>query len=139
MVPYEDLQDSAAPGFSTEVIRAVLESMKMDYTFSSYPWARSLQMVYSGDVDALYSAFWSAERAQKCLFPREPLIHGEWVFFIRKADVGLLKFNSYDDLIGKRIGALNGAAISPEFWAFAKTHHTVELGTFDEQNFKKLG
>jgi polar amino acid transport system substrate-binding protein len=137
-VPYENLADPELPGFSTEVIQAVFASMGIDIKIHEYPWIRALQGVYRGNSDALYSAFWSEERARECYYPQESLIQEKWVFFIRRKDVGRLTFYSYEDLKGTRIGVLRKASITPEFWKFAQTDYIVEEVSIDEQNFKKL-
>ena len=40
-VPYENLSDAAAPGFSTEVLRGVFAAMKQEVSFEEFPWARA--------------------------------------------------------------------------------------------------
>jgi hypothetical protein len=92
-VPYENLSDPAAPGFSTEVLKAVFASMDIDITIEEYPWKRALHEVYNGKSDALYSGFWSEERAQYCYFPQEPLIQERWVLFIEREHIGTLTFS----------------------------------------------
>src|SRR5439155_3918769 len=82
--------------------------------------------------------FYNEERARYCHFPSEPLARDKWIFFVRTADVGRLRFASFDDLVGHDIAVLRGASISPEFWDFARRHqHVVETAS-DEANFRML-
>jgi polar amino acid transport system substrate-binding protein len=137
-VPYEDLSDAAAPGFSTEVLRGVFTSMKQEVSFEEYPWARAAQLVFRGERDGIFTAFYNEERARYCHFPSEPLARDKWILFVRTADVGRLRFASFDDLMGHDIAVLRGASISPEFWDFARRHQRVVETASDEANFRML-
>src|SRR5207253_2195463 len=137
-VPYENLSDAAAPGFSTEVLTGVFAAMKQEVSFEEFPWARAAQLVFRGERDGIFTAFYNEERARYCHFPSEPLARDKWIFFVRTADVGRLRFASFDDLVGHDIAVLRGASISPEFWDFARRHqHVVETAS-DEANFRML-
>ena len=48
----------------------------------------------------MFSTFRTSEREQICSFPDEPVDQARWVLFVRTADVGKLKFTSFDDLVG---------------------------------------
>lgn len=137
-IPYENLSDAAAPGFSTEVLRRVLAAMGREASFEELPWARAAALVFSGERDAIFTAFYNEERARFCYFPKEPLARDKWVFFIRTADLGKLKFSSFEDLVGHEIAVLRGASISPEFWDFARQHHNVAETASDETDFRML-
>jgi polar amino acid transport system substrate-binding protein len=58
--------------------------------------------------------------------------------FVRTADVGRLRFASFDDLMGHDIAVLRGASISPEFWDFSRRHQRVVETASDEANFRML-
>jgi len=136
--PYEDISDQQAPGFSTEVITNVFQSMGIKINLKEYPWARGLKNVYEGISDALFTAFPSEERRIHCYYPDEPLAIEKWILFIRSEDKDNFQFRSYDDLIDKSIGVLRGASVSEEFWAFVKRHNNYQEVTVDELNFEKL-
>jgi polar amino acid transport system substrate-binding protein len=137
-IPYENLSDADAPGFSTEVLKAVFASMKQDVSFEEFPWARAARLVFRGERDALFTAFYDEERAGFCHFPKEPLARDKWIFFVRTADAGRLKFSSFADLVGHEIAVLRGASISPEFWAFAREQRTIRETASDEVNMRLL-
>lgn len=137
-LPYEDISNAEAPGFSTEVIGQVLQEMGVKTETRESPWARAVKDVFEGKRDALYTAFWTEERASYCLYPTEPLTREKWVFFIRSADAEKLVFTSYDELKDRRIGILRGASVTEEFWEFVKRHRNYEEVKTDEVNFKKL-
>jgi polar amino acid transport system substrate-binding protein len=137
-VPYENLSDARAPGFSTEVLKGVFASMKQDVSFEEFPWARAAQLVFRGERDGIFTAFYNEERARYCHFPSEPLARDKWIFFVRSADAARLRFSSFDDLAGHDIAVLRGASISPEFWEFAGRHQRVVETASDEANFRML-
>ena len=136
--PYEDISNQQAPGFSTEVITHVFQSMGVETSLKEYPWARGLKNVYEGTSDALFTAFPSEERRRYCYYPEEPLAIEKWILFIRSEDREEFQFSSYDDLIDKSIGVLRGASVSEEFWDFVKRHQNYQEVTVDELNFEKL-
>jgi len=137
-IPYENLSDAGAPGFSTEVLKHVFTSMGQEASFEEFPWARAMRLVFRGERDALFTAFHDEERARFCYFPKEPLARDKWIFFVRTADVGRLTFSSFEDLGEHRIAVLRGASISPEFWDFVRQHHNVTETASDEGNFRML-
>jgi polar amino acid transport system substrate-binding protein len=137
-IPYENLSDTEAPGFSTEVLRHVFGGMGNEASFEEFPWARAAELVFRGERDAIFTAFRNEERERFCYFPSEPLAHDKWVFFVRAEDAGRLKFSSFDDLVGHDIAVLRGAAISPEFWNFVHEHRNFTETASDEANFRML-
>ena len=137
-IPYENLSDADAPGFSTEVLKGVFASMKQDVSFEEFPWARAARLVFGGEREALFTAFYNEERARFCHFPKEPLARDKWIFFVRSADAGRLKFSSFADLLGHEIAVLRGASISPEFWTFAREQLTIRETASDEVNMRML-
>ncbi len=136
--PYEDISNQQAPGFSTEVITNVFQSMGVNFNLEEYPWARGLKNVYEGISDALFTAFPSEERKRYCYYPDEPLATEKWVLFIRSEQKAKFQFRSYDDLKDKSIGVLRGASVSEDFWAFVKRHNNYQEVAIDELNFEKL-
>ena len=84
------------------------------------------------------TAFRNDERERFCRFPNEPLARDKWVFFVRAADAGKLKFSSYDELVGHDMAVLRGASISPEFWDFVHQHRNFVETASDEGNFRML-
>ena len=74
----------------------------------------------------------TSERERICSFPDEPLVQERWVLFVRTADVGKLKFSSFDDLVGHDVavrgtvpGVFEQPIVSPELWKFLREHHNM--------------
>jgi polar amino acid transport system substrate-binding protein len=132
LVPFEDLSDENAPGFSVEVLRQAFASMGQDVHFETFPYNRNWIMVLRGERDGLFSGMRTHERERICHYPDEPLKQEKWVLFVRTADVGRLKFSSFDDLVGHQVavhepapGVLSQPNVSPEMWKFLREHHNV--------------
>lgn len=136
--PYEDVYNRAAPGFSYEVISQVMQQMGITVEINEYPWTRALSYVYEGKTDALFSAYYNDERAEKCHFPQEPLTTAKYVLFINKEDVGRLTFDEMADLKGHRIGILKDAAYPDSFMDYISKNSHFEKVSTEELNFKKL-
>jgi len=130
--PFEHLSDDKAPGFSVEVLRQVFAAMGQDVSFDAFPLNRSWVMIARGERDGIFSDLRTSERERICSFPDEPLKQERWVFFIRTADVGKLKFSSFDDLVGHDVavhgpipGLFEQPVVSPELWEFLREHHNM--------------
>lgn len=137
--PYEFEQENELTGYSVEIVQHVFQQMGIEISsLEIFPWARAEWMVFNGELDALFSVTKSQEREDACFFPSEALIQSDWVLFIRKSDVGQLKFDTFDDLKGKQVGVVREHAYTPEFWDFLKRENNYQDVTADAQNFRKL-
>jgi len=137
--PYEFRQEKELTGYSIEVVQHVFKQMGIEIaSLQLFPWARAEWMVFNGELDALFSGTKSQEREDACFFPSEALAQSDWVLFIRKSDVGQLKFDTFDDLKGKQVGVVREHAYTPEFWDFLKREKNYQEVTADAQNFQKL-
>jgi polar amino acid transport system substrate-binding protein len=132
LLPFQDLGNENAPGFSVEVLRQVFAAMGQEASFEILPWNRSWAMLVAGERDGIFSVLRNSDRERFCAFPDEPLKQERWVLFIRSADVGRLKFSSFDDLAGHDVaiheavpGVLEQPTVSPELGAFLRQHHNM--------------
>ena len=80
----------------------------------------------------MFTVLRTSERERICSFPDEPLKQERWVLFVRTADVGKLKFSSFDDLVGHDVavhgpvpGLFEQPIVSPELWKFLREHHNM--------------
>jgi polar amino acid transport system substrate-binding protein len=130
--PYEHLDDEDAPGFSVEVVRRVFAAMGQDVAIEAFPLFRAWMMIARGERDGFFSSQRNHALEQICAFPDEPLKQERWVMFVRAADVGKLKFSSFDDLVGHDVavhgpvpGLFEQPVVSPELWKFLREHHNM--------------
>jgi polar amino acid transport system substrate-binding protein len=132
LLPFEDLNNNKSPGLSVEVLRQVFAAMGQDASFEVFPFNRDWTMIDRGEADAMFSVFRTEERERICSFPDEPLGQARWVLFVRTADVGKLRFSSFDDLIGHDVavrgpvpGVFQQPTISAEMWRFLREHRNL--------------
>lgn len=135
--PYQIVENNHVAGFSTRIVEAVFERMKVRIkSIKAYPWKRAAVMIEKGKADALFSANFTQERAEFAHYPDEMIVSSPWVMWIRKKDD--YKFESFEDLLGKKIGLVRGYSYTPDLWDFVEKHSLYEEVTNDEQNFRKL-
>jgi len=86
-------------------------------------------MIARGQADGIFSGPRTAEREALCAFPDEPFVRDRWVLFVRTADIGRLKFSSFDDLVGHQVavpGIMSGlfkqSIVPPELRKFLREH-----------------
>jgi polar amino acid transport system substrate-binding protein len=123
--PFEDIGDDKAPGSTIEVLRQVFATMGQDVTFEHFPLNRIWTMIARGERDGMTATLRTSEREQICSFPDEPVAQTRWVLFVRAADIGKLKFSSFDDLVGHDVAVLGALTASPELWEFLREHHNM--------------
>ncbi len=136
--PYEGTNGEKVSGFSVELISKVLDGMGKSYKIQVFPWKRGTAMVFDGKLDALFSASHKVEREEKCYYPTENILMSRYVFFIRKSNMDTLKYNSFEDLLGHKVGVSSGYSYNEDFWNFVKTNQIYDEGNSDTVNFKKL-
>jgi polar amino acid transport system substrate-binding protein len=139
---FQNIDDDKASGFSIEVLRPVFATMGQDVSFESLPPNRAWIMVLRGERDGFFPTLRTSEQERICSFPEEPLAQDRSVLFVRTADIGILNFSSFNDLIGHDVAVLPGwvehPGLSPELWSSLREHHNlVESSGFDE-SFRML-
>ena len=135
--PYQIKKNDYVSGFSTKVVKTVFERMKVNIkSIKVYPWKRAITMVEKGKTDALFSANYTKDRTNFALYPEEKIVNSPWVMWVREEEE--LKFESFDDLLGKKVGLVRGYSYTTDLWNFVKKHNIYEEVTNDELNFKKL-
>jgi polar amino acid transport system substrate-binding protein len=106
--------------------------MGQDAFFEGFPSNRAWRMILDKERDGVINATRTGEREGICSFPDEPLTQERFVFFVRTADLGRLKFSSFDDLVGHDVaireqvpGLFEQPTVSPELWNFLREHHNM--------------
>jgi polar amino acid transport system substrate-binding protein len=136
--PYEYSENGKALGFATEILEKVMPGIGYEPKIEFMPWKRATEMAKAGEIDALYSASHNAERAEFLHYPETPLHPSEYVFFVRKSDVGKLKFDSFDDLKSYKVGVTRGYAYSDELLKKLEEFKNSDEAASDELNMQKL-
>ncbi|RLC05200.1 MAG: hypothetical protein DRI57_27725 [Deltaproteobacteria bacterium] len=126
-------------GFTADLVRAVLRKTNVKIAAHRiYPWKRACAMVFDGRLDAVFTTTETDERMKYCHFPEEPLTDFSYVFFIRKEDEGKLKYDTFDDLKGHKVGIVSGFSYTEKFVNFIKKEKNYEEAYVGSDNFKLL-
>jgi polar amino acid transport system substrate-binding protein len=145
LLPYDNLDNKKAPGLSVEVLRQVFAAMRQDASIESVPYNRGFTMVARGEADGIFTVFPTSKPSGLCSFPDEPLGQTRYVLFIRAADIGKLKFSSFNDLVGHDVavrgpppGLFAQPTVSPDMWKFLREHHTMVETDDGAENLRML-
>jgi polar amino acid transport system substrate-binding protein len=132
-------------GFNVELLRQVLGGMGQQASFEIFPARRGWMMMARGESDGVVGVLRTSERERICSFPDEPLVQDRYVFFVRTADVGKLKFSSLDDLVGHDVavqgtvpGMLEQPLVSLELWKFLREHDNMVETSGTLESFRML-
>jgi len=105
-------------GIDIEIIDLLMKELNISYEFKLIKsTARGVAEAKIGNVDMLISKIMKEDRKEYLIYPEETYRDIAWNFFIRKEDVGRIKYYSLNDLEGLRVGATKNFAYTDEFWA----------------------
>lgn len=121
-------------GFTNEIIRQALEQTNLKTKFIYMPWRRAMESVKTGEIDALYSAYYSTERANTYI-ASEPYVYSD-LMLVAHSDSHIYGYKTLADLSPYRIGVVRGYVNSPEF--DQANFLQKEPVTNDKLNLKKL-
>ncbi|OHD19360.1 MAG: hypothetical protein A2Y34_02835 [Spirochaetes bacterium GWC1_27_15] len=137
--PYEFEDNKQVVGFSTELILATFNDMGISIeNIEIWPWLRGETLILDGKIDALYSGLKNKKREEMCYYPEEHLIDSVWLVYIRKEDEGRLKYDSYKDMDGKKVGVVRNYTYTEEFWDYINKTNNYEEVVRDKDNFNNL-
>ena len=125
-------------GFGYELLQAL--SGYTGWTFEYVPcdWSDCFEKLESGEIDILGDISYSDERAQKMLYPAEPMAQEKYILYAdaSHADIGTHDFKALD---GKCVGVLLGA--EPEVllteWETANGIHTEHINVRNDEDVER--
>ncbi|SFC41783.1 substrate-binding periplasmic protein [Pseudoalteromonas denitrificans] len=136
---YEDKVNNKTSGLSTEIINATFKRMGISIEENNvYPWARAQQNLYTGELDAIYTASINDERLKYSYFPSEPIITSKWVLFIRKSEKDTLSFKGLTDLKQKSIGLIRGYNYPSKFKEYISDNAFILESALETTNIAML-
>ena len=120
-------------GISEELVKEAfaLEDIQVDFHY--FPWIRSYQYVEKGEFPATFPWAVTEKRKQEVYFSKEPLLTEQTVFFHLKSRP--LKWDTFEDLKGLRIGGTLGYAIGE---ILEKNGLTLDYVSKEDFNYHKL-
>lgn len=120
-------------GFTSEIIAKALERAGHRAVFSFLPWKRAMRSVAEGRIDALYSAYYSKERANQYAITDN---YGESALVFAALADSDIQFSQLADLSPYRIGTVRGYVNTPKFDQADYLHKEPVVS--DALNVKKL-
>lgn len=112
--PYIIANGSQASGMVVDVVREAFARMQQPIDIVAYPWSRALNMVTAGDADALFTIKRTPERERTLVYPREPVLTQDYVFFARKGSN--FRFDGDFNAIAKaHLGVVINTSYGPRF------------------------
>ncbi len=103
-VPYSNIVDGTASGFSVDVLRDVSEKSGIEFEFQAGNWTDIYDAFLNGRIDVIDGISYRDDRAEKILFT-DPY-HQRQIFLMHNPANPLGNIGSLDALGGKRLGAL---------------------------------
>lgn len=126
----------AYKGIDIEILQHVMQELKIPYKIKLIDSdKRILKEAKQGRVDMIISFSKKSSRMEYLDYPQESYKQITWNFFIRKSDQGKIRFNTFGDLKGLRVGATLGVSYTDEFWNAELDLNTV---TKNALQIKKL-
>jgi polar amino acid transport system substrate-binding protein len=132
--PWKIVHDQQFSGIDLAILHEVATRTNFQFTPVHCPWKRCIDMLKTGTVDMITSFTRTQEREAFAVFIEPPYFTDNVVFFVKRHSDLLV--NSYEDLYGKRIGVVKGAAYFARFDADMKIDKTAVVN--DQQLFKML-
>lgn len=109
--PFTYSEGGEVTGLATEVIRAVLDEMQVNYTFESMSWDKGLHLLKNGEVFGAFPYFKTPARLTNYSFT-EALYEGEdltdYVYTYQWADHPVKAIGSTEDLKGLTVAGVAG-------------------------------
>jgi polar amino acid transport system substrate-binding protein len=138
--PYMEVIAGQPPGgMMVELVDTIFARMRQPIELQFYPLARSISLIDTPRADGFFTIKKTAEREQKYLFPKEPLLEQDFVVFVRAGSPLAFKGN-VGELANVRLGIVNTVSYGAIFDAAAArgVFRRLEVAQTYEANFRKL-
>ena len=111
------------------------------YEYVEGSWPELLQMLIQGDIDLMSDVSWTAERAEKLLYPAHPMGAEDYYLFVSRENREISAAD-YSTLSGKRIGVNKDSIQEQLYREWAELHgvdtEIVEMSTSEEDALRML-
>ena len=125
-------------GYGYELMQALAGYTGWKFEYVKCDWSDCFDKLENGEIDIMGDISYTDERAQKMLFPDEPMGEEKYILFadLSDADIGMSDFKSLD---GKRVGVLMDT--EPEImlteWENKNGIHTEHVNVNNDDDVEK--
>ena len=125
-------------GYGYELMQALAGYTGWKFEYVKCDWSDCFDKLENGEIDIMGDISYTDERAQKMLFPDEPMGEEKYILYadLSDTDIGMSDFKSLD---GKRVGVLMGT--EPEImlteWENKNGIHTEHVNVSNNADVEK--
>ena len=125
-------------GYGYELMQALAGYTGWKFEYVKCDWSNCFDKLESGEIDIMGDISYTDERAQKMLFPEEPMGEEKYILYadLSNLDIGTSDFKFMD---GKRVGVLMGT--EPEImlteWENKNGIHTEHVNVNNDDDVEK--
>ena len=125
-------------GYGYELMQALAGYTGWKFEYVKCDWSDCFDKLENGEIDIMGDISYTDERAQKMLFPDEPMGEEKYILYadLSDTDIGMSDFKSLD---GKRVGVLLGT--EPEImlteWENKNGIHTEHVNVNNDDDVEK--
>ena len=125
-------------GYGYELMQALAGYTGWKFKYVKCDWSNCFDQLENGEIDIMGDISYTDERAQKMLFPDEPMGEEKYILYadLSDTDIGTSDFKSMD---GKRVGVLMGT--EPEImlteWENKNGIHTKHVNVNSDDDVEK--
>ena len=110
--------DQQPRGLDIDIITAIFAQLEIPFQVKLLDsGARLTRNAETGACDLVLTHSYKAERESYLIYPQQAHIRHSWHFFVRKADLLTIRYETLDDLKPWRIGVTKDYAYTPEITA----------------------
>ncbi|HYD82327.1 MAG TPA: transporter substrate-binding domain-containing protein [Paucimonas sp.] len=106
--------DGKPEGLAVELVSRVFRQLGHTLKVEIYPWARSLELVRTGQADCVFTAYRSPDREQFLDFSNEPIVP-QIVYLYARKDSKIAFDGNLDSLKGLRVGTAHKVLYGARF------------------------
>ena len=131
-------QNGVRRGYGYELMQALAGYTGWKFEYVKCDWSDCFDKLENGEIDIMGDISYTDERAQKMLFPDEPMGEEKYILYadLSDTDIGTSDFKSMD---GKRVGVLMGT--EPEImlteWENKNGIHTEHVNVNNNDDVEK--
>ena len=126
-------------GYGYELLQALAGYTGWKFEYVKCDWSNCFDKLENGEIDIMGDISYTDERAQKMLFPDEPMGEEKYILYADLSDMDI-ETSDFKSLDGKRVGVLLGT--EPEImlteWENKNGIHTEHVNVNNDDVEKKL-